>query len=67
MTNNKRDNKVSDCCDDILIDYIDSFGSNLANLRQDIRSIIREEVEQAIKHLRDSNPSPKKYVEVGYR
>jgi hypothetical protein len=50
-------------CDDIIIDYIDSLGSNIANLRQDFRIIVREELTKLLRELR----KPKPYVEVGYR
>ena len=59
-----------DCCNELLIEYIDSFGSNIANLRQDLRGIVQEEInkkfeefERLIRQLR----KPRPYVEVGYR
>lgn len=58
-------------CDELLIEYIDSFGSNLANLRQDIRGIVREELEQIVgeelQRLLSELRRPKPYIERGYR
>ena len=34
---NKGNVSPCDCCDELLMEYIDSFGSNIANLRQDVR------------------------------
>jgi U3 small nucleolar ribonucleoprotein component len=65
-----KDTVPSDCCDELLIEYIDSFNANIAHLRQDIREIVSEEVDKKlewlIREFRESR-KPKKYVEVGYR
>jgi hypothetical protein len=63
---------VTPCdCDELLIEYVDAFGSNLANLRQDVRGIVREEFEDFIREefhkLVRELRKPKPYVEVGYR
>lgn len=63
---NKRRNKFNPC-DDILIDYIDSFGSNIANLRKDIRDIVREEIQIEFSKLVRELRKPKPYIERGYR
>ena len=48
-----RDNKLTpcDCCDELLIEYIDSFGSNVANLRKDLRQIVSEEIDKKFDRL----------------
>lgn len=44
-------------------DRVDCLGRNLANLRSDIREIVREAVSQALRELR----KPKPHIEAGYR
>jgi hypothetical protein len=68
----KPNNKSSvpcDCCDELLIEYIDAFGSNIARLRQDIREIISDEVDKKFSALLRELRRPQPYIERerGYR
>lgn len=69
-SNKSSDTSPCDCCDELLIDYIDSFASDIARLRQDVREIVSEEIDKKLDRLdaliRQSR-KPKPYIEVGYR